>query len=131
MYISKFKFVIQWNLDLVTLNLVTTCDLVTIFYKDHFSIYYIKSFDLVTLCNLVTVFAETKSVTKSRLHCTRKYGHQRWQIFSPFGCERLYIWALLGGMTIILNDIYSKWLVRIRFLHGLFFRVHLALWMTI
>ena len=27
-----------------------------------------KSFDLVTLCNLVTVFAETKSVTKSRLH---------------------------------------------------------------
>ena len=34
-----------------------------------FSIFYIKSFDLVTLCNLVTVFAETKSVTKSRLHC--------------------------------------------------------------
>ena len=32
--------------------------------------YYIKSFDLVTLCDLVTVFAETKSVTKSRLHCT-------------------------------------------------------------
>ena len=24
------------------------------------------------LCNLVTVFAETKSVTKSRLHCTAK-----------------------------------------------------------
>ena len=32
--------------------------------------YYIKSFDLLTLCNLATVFAETKSVTKSRLHCT-------------------------------------------------------------
>ena len=26
--------------------------------------------DLVTLCNLVTIFVETKSVTKSRLHCT-------------------------------------------------------------
>ena len=25
--------------------------------------------DLVTSCNLVTVFAETKSVTKLRLHC--------------------------------------------------------------
>ena len=25
----------------------------------------------MTLCNLVTVFAETKSVTKSRLHCTK------------------------------------------------------------
>ena len=24
----------------------------------------------MTLCDLVTVFAETKSVTKSRLHCT-------------------------------------------------------------
>ena len=37
----------------------------------HFSIYYIKSFDLVT-CDLATVFVETKSVTKSRLHCTMK-----------------------------------------------------------
>ena len=27
--------------------------------------------DLVTLCNLVRVFAETKSVIKSRLHCTK------------------------------------------------------------
>ena len=34
------------------------------FAKTFFSIYYIKSFDLVT------VFAETKSVTKSRLHVT-------------------------------------------------------------
>ena len=31
---------------------------------------YIKSFDFVTLCDLVTVFEETKSVTKSRLHCS-------------------------------------------------------------
>ena len=29
------------------------------------------SFDLVILCDLVAVFAVTKSVTKSRLHCTR------------------------------------------------------------
>ena len=63
-------FSLQCNLDLVTLNLVTTCDLVTIFFKDHFSIFYIKTFDLVTLCDLVTVFREIKSVTKSRLHCT-------------------------------------------------------------
>ena len=41
--------IIQCNLDLVTSNLVTTCDLVTIFQRP--------------------VFAETKSVTKSRLHC--------------------------------------------------------------
>jgi hypothetical protein len=34
-----------------------------VFCKDHFSIYYVKSFDLVT------IFAEIKSVTKSRLHC--------------------------------------------------------------
>ena len=39
----------------------------SLFCKDHFSIYYIKSF------NLVTVFEETKSVTKSRLHCTLKW----------------------------------------------------------
>ena len=59
----------QCNLDLVTLDLVTTCDLVTNL-QVHFSFYYIKALDLVTLCDLVTVFAETKSVTKSRLHCT-------------------------------------------------------------
>ena len=44
------------------LNLVTTCDLVTNFQ--------FITFNLVTLCDLVTVFAETKSITKSRLHCT-------------------------------------------------------------
>ena len=39
-----------------------------LWFSDYFSIYYIKSFDLVTLRDLVTVFAETKNVTKSRLH---------------------------------------------------------------
>ena len=68
--VKGINYLVQCNLDLVTLNLVTTCDLVTVFYKDRFSIYYIKSFNLVTICDLVTVFAETKSVTKSRLHCT-------------------------------------------------------------
>ena len=53
----------------MTLHLVTTCDLVTIFQKTIF--HKIQPFHLVTLCNLVTVFAETKSVTKSRLHCTK------------------------------------------------------------
>ena len=60
---------VQCNLDLVTLNLVTTCDLVTILQRPFFHLLH-KSFDLVTLCDLVTVFAETKRVTKSRLHCT-------------------------------------------------------------
>ena len=59
---------IQCNVDLVTFNLVATCDLVNILQR-LFSIYYIKSFNLVTLCDLVIVLAETKSVTKSRLHC--------------------------------------------------------------
>ena len=58
---AKF-FQVQRNLDLVTLNLVTACDLVTISQRPFFN--------FVTLRYLVTVFAETKSVTKSRLHCT-------------------------------------------------------------
>ena len=41
-----------------------------LFFKDHFSIYYIKIIHLVTLSGCVTVFVETKSVTKSRVHCT-------------------------------------------------------------
>ena len=64
---------LQCHLDLVTLNLVTTCDLVTILpLRPFFNLLltYIKSFDLVTLCDLVTVFVDTKNVTKSRLHCT-------------------------------------------------------------
>ena len=69
---------LQCNLDLVTLNLVTTCDLVTISQRPFFLIYYIKSFDLVTLWDLVTVFAETKSVTKSRLHCTFNSENQEY-----------------------------------------------------
>ena len=38
-------------------------------------IYYIESFDLMILCDLVTVFTETKSVTKSRLHCSMNYSN--------------------------------------------------------
>ena len=39
--VKGINYLVQCNLDLVTLNLVTTCDLVTVFYKDRFSIYYI------------------------------------------------------------------------------------------
>ena len=67
----------QYNLDLVTLNLVTTCDLMTILQRPFFNL---KSFDLVTLYNLVTVFEETKSVTKSRLHCTLQ-NLTLWNVF--------------------------------------------------
>ena len=58
MNLSLLKYV-QWNLDLATLNLVTTCDVVTILQRPFFNLYK-KSFDLVTLCNLVTVFVKTK-----------------------------------------------------------------------
>ena len=39
-------------------------------YKDWFHFTTLKTFNLVTLCNLITVFAESKSVLKSRLYCT-------------------------------------------------------------
>ena len=60
---STFLLKIQCKFDLVT-----TCDLVTIFQIFQFSSFNLlhKSFDLVT------VFAETKCVTKSRLHCICK-----------------------------------------------------------
>ena len=48
----------------MTLNLVTTCDLVTIFQRPFFN--------LVTLCEetkTLLVSRALKSVTKSRLHC--------------------------------------------------------------
>ena len=64
MYICTLN--VQCNLDLVTLNSVTICDLVTILQRLFFNL--LHKIGLVKLCNLVTVFAETKSVTKSRLH---------------------------------------------------------------
>ena len=42
---------------------------------------------------------------RKKFRYTRKYGHQRQPIFLPFGCERLCIWAIFRGMTIIRNDI--------------------------
>ena len=36
---------------------------------------YIKSFNLVTICDLVTVFAETKSVTKSIVYLMQSCIH--------------------------------------------------------
>ena len=53
---------LQPDLDLVTLDLVTANDLVFCKYF-FFSTYNINH-------NLVTVFVGTKSVTKSRVHCT-------------------------------------------------------------
>ena len=58
----------KWLFSIIT-YLCRFSDNLWLFCKDHFSIYYIKSFNLATLCDLVTVFVETKSVTKSRLHC--------------------------------------------------------------
>ena len=54
-------------LDLLTLNLVTTCDLeVTIFHRPFFNLLH-KIIRLSDICNLVTIFEDTKSVTKSKL----------------------------------------------------------------
>ena len=50
---------VQCNPDLVTLNLVTTCDIVTILQRPYL-MFCIKSFDLVTLCTLVTVLRRPK-----------------------------------------------------------------------
>ena len=64
-YLTCLDFHIQCNLDLVTLILVTTCD-------------------------LVTIFVETKSVTKSRLHCIMSAnGLGGWvQKMAIFACGR-------------------------------------------
>ena len=71
-YGKKRKIVLLLNvrLNLLTLNLVTTCDLVIFFQRPFFNLLHIKSFDIMTLCDLVTIFEETKSITKSRLHGT-------------------------------------------------------------
>ena len=69
----RTKKYIQCNLDLVIHTkfsdnlLFSDCFTTTIFQFTT----YIKSFDSVTLCDLVKVFVETKSITKSRLHCIR------------------------------------------------------------
>ena len=60
---------VKCNLDLVTLNLVTTCDLVTILQRPFFNLLH-KIIWFSDIYNLVTVFEETKSVAKSRLHRT-------------------------------------------------------------
>ena len=62
-------FKVQCNLDLVTLNSVTTCSVSGYFAIVIFH-FYTKSLNLVTQCNLVT---EIKSFTKSRVHCTAEY----------------------------------------------------------
>ena len=86
---------LQWNLDLVTLNLVTTCDLMTILQR-YSSINYIKSFDLVTLCNVVTIFAETKS----RLHCIT--------------FVEALLWECRGGIVLCCWEVVSCFLCWVR-----------------
>ena len=53
------------DLDLVTLNLVTSCDLVTILQRP-FSIYYIKSFDLVTFMQFSDSLLQRPNVSLNR-----------------------------------------------------------------
>ena len=53
--------------------------------------------DLVTFCDLVTIFAETKTVTKSRLHCT--YAKKKsiiWLVMTVISASR---WARFGSMV--------------------------------
>ena len=65
----KKRLYIQCNFELVTLDLVATCDLVTIFQKPFFNLLH-EIIGFSDIMGFGTVFAETKSVTKWRLHCT-------------------------------------------------------------
>ena len=76
-YITYIKQ-IQCNLDLetlhlVTLNLVTTCNLVAIFQQTIIQFITLNKNQYihysVTLYNLITVFVEIKSVNRSRVDC--------------------------------------------------------------
>ena len=83
-YVEVFKFIliaiskdsnlkwtqlyVQYNLGLVTLNLVTTCDLATILQRPFFNLLH-KIIRFSDIMQFSDSFSETKSVTKSRLHC--------------------------------------------------------------
>ena len=85
-----FQKELQCNLDLVTLNLVTT--LSNYFSKTIFRFDLHKK-HLVTLSDLVTVFEETKCVTKSRVHCNTKKSGNCWcgfpEVHSEFTAAQL------------------------------------------
>ena len=53
----------------------------------------------MTLCDLVTVFAETKSVTKSRLHCTYLTTRKDapFDLNPPLKCDSIEVLALFCG----------------------------------
>ena len=61
----------------------------------------------MTLCDLVTVFAETKSVTKSRLHCTLISTHSRVHQ-QPVKKTKIFLkWVHIGLGPITLRFIFS------------------------
>ena len=62
---SKEKY-LKCNLDLVALNLVTTCDFVTILQRPFFNL--IRNIIRFSDMRFSDSLPETKSVTKSRLH---------------------------------------------------------------
>ena len=61
--IFRIFITIQCNLDLVTLNLVTACDLVPIFLRPFFNLIH----KIIQFSD--SFFGGPKSVTKSGLHC--------------------------------------------------------------
>ena len=73
-------------------------------FGNSFAIYcfilMIKSFNLVTLCDLVTVFMETKSVTKSRLQRTSNYtgggpsAKEKTVLIPSFNCLKYLVFII-------------------------------------
>ena len=87
----------------MTLNLVTTCDLATILQRPFFNLLH-KTIRFVTLYDLVTVFEETKSVTKSRLHCTKI---TIWRHFGQFFCSRIEFLPIAQLLALVIYESVS------------------------
>ena len=89
---------------------MTTCNLVAIFQQTIYSIYYYTKqkpiYSVTLLYNLMTVFVETKSVTRSRVHCKLYHSEPdkievklKGQIFCVSVLLRSYVTTF--GLTVI------------------------------
>ena len=66
----KLKKQLQCNLDLATLNFVTTCDLVTIFQTPFFNLQHkiIRFSDIMRFCTVQSRFSDTFGLRKTKSH---------------------------------------------------------------
>ena len=80
----SISIAIQCNLDLVTLDLVATCDLVTSFQRSFFNLLH-KIIWFSDIMQFSDSFCETKNVTKSILHCIYiSRSHRFWWYYLVF-----------------------------------------------